>query len=64
MRYILYHFKKPSATRTAALEVMMGGTHFDFSSGLGFTDWRETNPEEVYLYNMRAETLKDCEIRL
>ena len=34
---------------------MTEGTHFDFSTGLGFTDWRNTDPEEVYLYNMRAE---------
>jgi hypothetical protein len=54
LRYILYHFHQPCQERTDALLSMMEGTHFDFASGLGFTNWKERNQEAVYLFSTKT----------
>ncbi len=55
LRYVLYHFKSECPERTMALQAMMEGTHFNFSRGVGFRNWRGAHPDEVVLYGMKAE---------
>lgn len=54
LRYILYHFHEPCPERTAALQALMEGTHLNYRAGLGFKDWRETDPNSVTFFNMKT----------
>lgn len=52
LRYVLQAFKKESPERIQAFELMMEGTHLNFSKGLGFRNWKDTNPEAATFFNM------------
>lgn len=54
LRYILYTYKKPHEWRTKAFQAMMDETHFGFSRGLGFKNWKEKDIKSIILYNMKS----------
>jgi len=54
LRYILYHFHEPCPERSLALKAMMTDTHFDFSKGLGFSNYKDKDPANIStLYKMK-----------
>ena len=56
LRYVLYHFHKPSEIRTRALLSLMDDGHFNFHEGLGFTNWKKRdNLDDVTIYKLETK---------
>lgn len=50
LRYALLS-KVPEAVKVAAIQHLFDGTHFDYSKGIGYKNWKNTAPGSVLMYS-------------